>query len=70
MFKYVLGSGTNTSSTKLATWLDTGYPGSELRSTAVFNAQSGFNLTTITGTGGNYVAAGLTFNMSGDSSSA
>jgi subtilase-type serine protease len=71
MFNYVLGSGTNTSSSKLATLLDTGYPGNELRSTAVFNAQSGFgNLTTITGTGGNYVVAGLTFNMSGDSSSA
>ena len=66
MFNYVLGSGTNISSSKLATLLDTGYPGNELVSTSVFNAQKGFgNLETVKGTG-TYVKAGLTFNITGD----
>ncbi len=70
-FNYVLGSGTNTSSSKLATLLDTGYPGNEMNSAAVFNAQNGFgNLTSIKGTGGNYVVAGLSFNLTGDSAGA
>ena len=71
MFNYVLGSGTNTSSSKLATLLDTGYPGNEMNSAAVFNAQNGFgNLTSIKGTGGTYVVAGLSFNLTGDSAGA
>ena len=70
-FNYVLGSGTNTSSSKLATLLDTGYPGNEMNSAAAFNAQNGFgNLTSIKGTGGNYVVAGLSFNLTGDSAGA
>ena len=71
MFNYVLGSATGTSSSKLATLLDTGYPGNELVSTALFNAQNGFgNLTNTTGTGGTYVKAGLTLSISGDASGA
>ena len=71
MFNYLLGSGTKSSSSKLATLLDTGYPGNEMNSAAVFNAQNGFgNLTSIKGTGGTYVVAGLSFNLTGDSAGA
>ena len=65
------GIGTQTSSSKLATLLDTGYPGNEINSSAVYNAQNGFgNLTSIKGTGGNYVVAGLSFNLTGDAAGA